>query len=240
MKSVPMYAVAVVLWLFGHLTMVPVRAQINECSWPNSDCNEPWVAASNDVWVELSDNPPCSVMVRIHWRYRCNEYELMDVNQPVIFTSPTGCATQQQVHAAWFDGRIVESVKQQLDDLALGRWLYFNASCCPCPQQYSVMVGKVMSCQKLLLRYTLPSGSVVSIEYDMSTPWTTYEAQISMVGGTNPVIVMIPCLSSACCYRSRTFCMEEGVVTNVQYGPWFVHGTCQPSENETCQLRVCE
>jgi hypothetical protein len=90
----------------------------------------------------------------------------------------------QQVHAAWFDGRIAESVKQQLDDLALGRWLYFNASCCPCPQQYSVMVGKVMSCQKLLLRYTLPSGSVVSIEYDMSTPWTTYEAQISMVGGT--------------------------------------------------------
>lgn len=212
----------------------------NECEWPNSDCNQDWTPVHTDVWIPLSSTPPCSVSVRLHWRYRCNEYELMDVTQPVIFTIPVGCATQQDVQNAWYDGRMTEGIKQALADLALARWVHNNANCCPCPSQGYLIVGRLASCQKLVLRYTLPNASVVTVDYDLSTPWSTYAMQIAISNGSNPVIEMAPCPGTACCYRTRTFCLENGVVSNVQDGPWMTFGTCDPYENSTCQIRMCE
>lgn len=236
-ESVIRAALLSALLLFG--AQSGAKAQ-NECAWPNSICNDPWSASQSDVWIAISSTPPCSVVVRVHWRYRCNEYELMDVTQPVVFTNPVGCATQQDVQSAWYDGRITDGIKQAIADLALARWVHNNASCCPCPSQGFLVVGRVASCQKLVLTYTLPSGSVVSVNYDLSTPWSTYAMQISMANGSNPVIAMSPCPGEACCYRNRTFCLQDGVVANVQDGPWMTFGTCDPSENSTCQIRMCE
>jgi len=237
MKSVPMYAVAVVLWLLGHLTMVPVRAQINECSWPNSDCNEPWVGHHDDIWVTISSSPPCSVKVRTHWMMRCGQYEVQDITYGILITSPSGCATPDDVAAAWADGRMVAGIKLEMANLAMLKYVSQN-SIPNCDQGYAKIIqGKLTACYTPYLTYSTESGDV-TIVYDLDQPWSYYQMIIAANNGTFPVVRLVAC-SDACCYLERRLCMSNGVLVHTDM-PTYVSDDCPDEEGTPCRIHMCE
>jgi len=210
----------------------------NECEWPTSNCNEPWTGINSDIWVTISTNPACSVKVRVHWLMRCGQYEVQDISYGILITSPSGCATPDDVAAAWADGRMAAGIRMEMANLAMLTFIANGNTIPPCSQSArSIIMGKLITCNTPYLHYSTPSGEM-SLVYDLNLPWSYYQQFIDANGGTLPVVRMHPC-AEVCCYLERRLCMDGTVLVHTDM-PAYVSDDCPDQEGQPCRIRLCE
>ena len=227
--------------------------QYTTCDWPEEapeDCNEVWSAALfQDVWIQVSTPPPCSVKVRASYRKRCLQIEVIEFNYIMVGNnypmSPPNCKSNDFMNSYIVSdvGFIKDIVYDAIATNVMNVYVATHGgttgggACCPCPNMKQLVEAKIGACADLYLNYQMPIGPPVELRFDPSLPWASYVSSMQAVGGYDPVVSMRPCFGEACCYRNREFCVSSGVITFVD-GPWLTVGDCEVA-SEPCDIVVC-
>lgn len=211
------------------------------CEWHGSTCTDPWQPFTYPVWLTLSTSPPCSVFVNVHGARRCNEIDVQDFGFSVLITSPSGCATMNDINTFIQSGQFAEQAYYETANLSLAAYLSANPGCCNCENGYMerMIITKIGSCYRPMLNYKLPDGTTATQWYDTSVPWSHYEGIILMAGGSEPTITIEKCPGNGCCMRYRMFCIQNGTAIYSD-SEWMQYGYCDNDMDEQCTIRFCD
>lgn len=221
----------------------PVTAQV-DCEW-QSGCQDPWVPQTYNILIPILTTPPCSFSMQVFVKQRCEQIEIQDMGYGILVLDPPGCATVQQVMDLWSSGFMKEGIYKGVVNAYMQSYLAANPTCCPCPIQKTITVAKVARCFKLILSYKIqdladPNGyQIVSQWYDLTKPWSFYETQMLIAGGTEAVISWEACPGTGGCKRQRSLCIQDGVAIYSD-GPWQSYGECTYNPEGQCQVLFCD
>lgn len=217
------------------------RAQV-DCDWepPQLPCTDTaWTGSSLDVWIEMSSTPPCSVMVRSYFKYRCLQIEFQDVAISLIVTIPSGCATGSQiatfVSTASFRTQLANAV---ILEHTRNYYLQYPSRRPICPSAQTVTYGRVLNCQRMVVIYSFPDGQSVEVDYDSNMPWWYYQSLYVAQGGSLVQIGFSPCQINACCLKTMTHCVNEQGQLIYSFGNWVSNGSCPVTS--PCKYHFCE
>ncbi len=232
------------------------------CAWPppTVGCEDPDFPFSpapfrsyrRELWVPVSQNPPCYFRVKVYGSKRCGDFELLDIAWMNEFMPP-GCMTSQQLHQQYQQGDLVDKIQRELYRLfALeGENHPTKPQAIPyCPEKLTYRTAVESPCRKLVV-YWINSNNFVDpgsmsgyirIEYDPTKPWSWYEAQ-----KPNPTayaqMVMERCNISGCCMRlvnvCRTGSSDDDIIVTAGEQTGDPFSCWRPPYDENCKVIWC-
>lgn len=194
-----------------------------------------------DLWVPISETPPCSVKVRVHGTYcPCKAIELLDMQVYFDDVQPAGCATRADVHNAFSQwAQFTGTAHQEIIKL-----IFSACDTSNCPSATSIVAATAVACRKPAIEWQVPTvnppyWTTVVVNYDLSKPWSWYEFT-KPPGAVNPVVGLVNC-GASCCYQIVQVCWNgpEMVVTTTNPAP--ATDPCPvPNTDPNCRVFWCE
>lgn len=198
-----------------------------------------------DVMVPIRTMPPCSVKVTIYGDICDNAVEFLDMNVYYDDVQPPGCATRADVHAAFL---------QWMSFTAFAFQEFFRQFYLPtydashplnlipnCPSTKAFFAATAVACRKPVIIWTIPDivnptlFTSVTVNYDLSQPWSYYEAT-KPIGATTAVIELVNC-GESCCYHVVEACKSGGAYVITTTNPLPMTNPCPvPNTDPNCRV----
>jgi len=211
-----------------------VTAQSFYCEFDDPPCTPAFFAQT--VYVPISSTPPCSVKVTVYGNKCGLRVEILDLNVFYDDVIPPGCASRSDVHTAFSNWSAFTALAfyEVMKDMASSE--PGGIPGCDTPIRYELATA--VACRKPVITWTT-SGGPVSVDYNLSTPWSLYEST-KPTGATNPIIGLAQC-GNTCCFQEVTVCLDNGsvVVSTTPLGP--IDDICPTDPvNPNCRIFWCE